>query len=204
MPAARRRQPVAEPRGGQGIAKRRGAGDHHAFDAATIRHREACDALDAAEDRAEAQLPERPTLAGDYVTRESLAGLTQAAAEIEDEAGRSRAHARIGEISAALAAWEEERDRVLNREAVTEARDLADEASDAAAAIAQQATALPARTLAGVWVKVRIAAFYGVADPTAAPAEGYTGEAAMRSLYRDAPRLVLDAETADIRIVPEA
>lgn len=215
----------------------------HAFDAATIRHREACDVLDAAEDRAEPLMPERPaaltfreedapfhlrevagTFAGAAVTPSDIDWMTRCPAQhqvwVDDPNARPgwsmvpgkrpqivpwpEAQARIDEIVAAWDAWHAEQDRVLDEAGVTDARAVADEAGDVAAAIARQATALPARTLAGVWVKVRIAAFYGVADPTASPAEGYTGEAALRSLYRDAPRLVLDAETADIRIVPEA
>lgn len=218
----------------------------HAFDAATVRHREACDALDAADNRAEPLMPERPAclllraedapfclrrlhchpevLQGRPVTADDIEWMTRCPASHEvwvDAPPGSKgwnmvpgkvpqivpwpeAQARIDEIVAAWNAWYAEQDRVMDEAGVTEARDIADEASDTAATLAQQAAALPARTLAGVWVKVRIAAFYGVADPTASPAEGYTGEAALRSLYRDAPRLVLDAETADIRIVPEA
>ncbi len=67
------------------------------------------------------------------------------------------------------------------------------------AALARQAAALPVRTLDGVWVKARIAAEYGVCDPTGASGYDYPGDDVVRSLYRDAPRSSSTPRTTILR-----
>lgn len=218
----------------------------HAFDAATVRDREANDALSAAEDRAEPHMPERPAalflrvedapfclrklhchpeaLQGQPVTSNDIEWMTRCPAQHEvwiDAPPGSKgwnmmpgkvpqivpwpeAQARIDEIFAAWTAWEEEKRRVMNEAGVFDARDTTDSTSDAAAALARQVAAQPAHTVEGMRAKLRVAAFYCVCDPGTSEGEGYPGEAAIRSLYRDTPGIEIGADPSDVRIVPEA
>lgn len=218
----------------------------HAFDAATVRDREANDALYAAEDRAEPHMPERPAalflrvedapfclrklhchpeaLQGQPVTSSDIEWMTRCPAQHEvwiDAPPGSKgwnmmpgkvpqivpwpeAQARIDEIFAAWTAWEDEKRRVMNEAGVFDARDTTDNTSDAAAALARQIAAHPAHTVEGMRAKLRVAAFYCVCDPDTPEGEGYPGEAAIRSLYRDTPGIEISTTPSDIRIEPEA
>lgn len=94
-------------------------------------------------------------------------------------------------------------DAAARRETVlvsAEYEDVAHDAGEKTEALARQMIALPARTLAGVQAKLRIAAFYGTCDPDHEHVDDYPGEAAIRSLYRDVPSIEVSTDPADIRI----
>lgn len=94
-------------------------------------------------------------------------------------------------------------DAATRRETVAvsaEDEDVAHDAGEKTEALARQMIALPARTLAGVQAKLRIAAFYGTCDPDHEQVDDYPGEAAIRSLYRDVPGIDVSTDPADIRI----
>lgn len=94
-------------------------------------------------------------------------------------------------------------DAAARRETVAvsaEDEDVAHDAGEKTEALARQMIALPARTLAGVQAKLRIAAFYGTCDPDHEHVDDYPDEAAIRSLYRDVPGIEVSTDPADIRI----
>nr|WP_137831276.1 hypothetical protein [Methylobacterium sp. L1A1] len=80
----------------------------------------------------------------------------------------------------------------------------ANEAAEPAYALAEQIAPLPVHTLAGVHVKLRLAAFYWTCGPRGEHEDEHTGEIAIRSLYRSTPGIVLGTGPFDVRIVPEA
>lgn len=85
-------------------------------------------------------------------------------------------------------------------------RQAADETAGAAYVLAEQIAPLPVHTLAGMHVKLRLAAFYWTCLPREPheDEDDHTGEIAIRSLYRSTPGIVLGVGPFGVRIVPEA
>ncbi|KQT56110.1 hypothetical protein ASG52_24645 [Methylobacterium sp. Leaf456] len=83
-------------------------------------------------------------------------------------------------------------------------RIAADKAAEPVYDLAERIAPLPVHTLAGMRVKLRLAAFYWTCLPRKPLEDVHNGEIAICSLYRSTPGIVLGAGPFGVRIVPEA
>lgn len=124
-----------------------------------------------------------------------------------DHAGRKfdivphpEAQARAEEIVAAWDAWDAERQRILNEYVPGALDDAATDASDEAAGLAERIASLPARTAAGLRVKLRALAHYRAsALPAEIPDLPDPDQLLSHSLWRDVQGESPAAVSADPR-----